>query len=132
MRRHGEVLTLLDRSQVEVRPVAEGDGIVVLRNGNPVGAGRYRRRDDRSADLHLAIAQGWERIGVGATLLDLLAEDAEREGICRFVAEAAVENSVMLGVLTRWSPDCTMTIDHGVCRCDMPLGVEAAMQLAGR
>lgn len=131
MRRQGEVLTLLDRSRVEVRPLVDCDGLVALHAGQPVGAARYRTFDNHRAELQLAIAEGWERRGVGATLLDLLAEEAALEGVSTFVADTSAEDSLVLAVLTRWSPDCTVTNESGVYHCEMPVDRDAVLHAVG-
>ena len=64
-----------------------------------VAVGNYvRLRDPTVAEAAFAVADEYQRRGIGTRLVEQLAERAGREGIERIVAEVLAENRGMLGV----------------------------------
>lgn len=64
-----------------------------------VAVGNYERlRDPRVAETAFAVADEFQRRGIGTRLVEQLAERAGRHGIERFVAEVLPENRNMIGV----------------------------------
>ena len=64
-----------------------------------VAVGNYvRLRDPAVAEAAFAVADAYQRRGIGTRLVEQLAERAGREGIDRIVAEVLAENRGMLGV----------------------------------
>ncbi len=64
-----------------------------------VAVGNYvRLRDPAVAEAAFAVADEYQRRGIGTRLVEQLAERAGREGIERIVAEVMAENRGMLGV----------------------------------
>jgi GNAT superfamily N-acetyltransferase len=64
-----------------------------------VGVGRYERLEGTDeAEVAFVVTDAYQRRGIGALLLDRLAEVAVRQGITTFVAQTLSENRDMLGV----------------------------------
>jgi GNAT superfamily N-acetyltransferase len=63
-------------------------------DGRGMGIARYvRDRDDlHAAELAVTVVDEWQRLGLGAELVNLLAERARRAGIRRFTALASADN----------------------------------------
>ena len=64
-----------------------------------VAVGNYERlRDPAVAEAAFAVADAFQRRGVGTRLVEQLADRAGRQGIERFVAEVLPDNRDMIGV----------------------------------
>jgi acetyl coenzyme A synthetase (ADP forming)-like protein len=80
-----------------------------------VALGNYvRLRDPRTAEAAFAVADDWQRKGIGTRLLEQLAARASEHGIEAFVAEVLPENSVMLGVFENVGFRATRVLEEGV------------------
>ena len=79
----------------------EALGAVAHASGGGVGIARYiRDRDDpHAAEIAVTIVDDWQGRGLGSELLAQLAERACQEGICRFTALVAAENTAMVRLL---------------------------------
>jgi acetyltransferase len=75
---------------------------VVFEHGHKrmVGEARYAPALDGSgaADFALAVADGWQRQGIGRLLFDHLLQFAERSGIARIQGDVLHGNTAMLGL----------------------------------
>jgi acetyltransferase len=68
----------------------------------PVGVAEYARGDDfEEAELAMAVADDWQRHGVGSALSDALRERALAAGIRRFRATLLRDNRAALALLGR-------------------------------
>ena len=74
--------------------------LVAYVEGEPVGIARLVR-DGRAAEVAFAVADDWQRRGIGTVLLDRLAEDARAAGIESFRADIAPCNTASLALLRR-------------------------------
>ncbi len=81
-----------------------------------------RLRDRRVAEAAFAVADGWQRRGVGTRLLEQLATRAGEVGIEAFVAEVLPENAAMLGVFENIGFKPTRTLEGGVVEVTFPIG----------
>jgi RimJ/RimL family protein N-acetyltransferase len=72
-----------------------------------VGIARYiRDRDDpHAAEIAVTIVDDWQGRGLGSELLAQLAGRACQEGICRFTAVVAAENTAMVRLLRNFGAD---------------------------
>jgi GNAT superfamily N-acetyltransferase len=66
-----------------------------------VGIARYVRIGEGLAEAAVAVADDWQRLGVGALLLDELADRARAEGISVFAAQVLADNAGALALLER-------------------------------
>ena len=64
-----------------------------------VGVARFVRLAEGMAEPAVAVADDWQRRGVGTHLLDALADRARQEGISVFVAPVLADNAAVLGLL---------------------------------
>jgi len=72
---------------------------VVIDDDRIVGVGRYERLEGSDeAEVAFVVTDAYQRRGIGALLLDRLAEVARGQGITTFVAQTLSENRDMLGV----------------------------------
>ncbi len=71
-------------------------GLVALVDGNIVGEVRYAQDVRRSGDFAIAVADEWQRCGVGSWLLRDLVRRARVEGLERLIGEVAATNAAML------------------------------------
>jgi RimJ/RimL family protein N-acetyltransferase len=70
-------------------------------DGRGVGIARYIRYPDdpQAAEIAVAIADDWQRRGLGTELLAQLSDRARHEGISRFTALVAADNAAATGLL---------------------------------
>jgi GNAT superfamily N-acetyltransferase len=69
--------------------------------GRGVGVARYvrSRTDPSSAEMAVAVADDWQRRGVGTRLTEALADRARGEGITSFTALILADNELMLNLI---------------------------------
>jgi acetyl coenzyme A synthetase (ADP forming)-like protein len=80
-----------------------------------VAVGNYvRLRDPRSAEAAFAVADDYQRKGIGTRLLEQLVTRASSHGIEAFIAEVLPENQVMLSVFENVGFLPTRTLEGGV------------------
>jgi acetate---CoA ligase (ADP-forming) len=79
-----------------------------------VAVANYERlRDPRIAEAAFAVADGYQRRGIGTRLVEQLAQRAAQNGIERFVAEVLPENRNMLGVFEALGFELTRVLAGG-------------------
>jgi ribosomal protein S18 acetylase RimI-like enzyme len=80
----------------------------------------------------VAIADDWQRRGIGTQLVQWLGERAEREGIRRFTALVSIENQPMIGLLRKFDADVeVVSIDGHIIEFDIALrGTRSSAQCA--
>ena len=92
-----------------------------------VAIGNYvRLRDRHVAEAAFAVADGWQRRGLGTRLLEQLAARAGAHGIDAFVAEVLSDNAPMLGVFANIGFKPTRTLEGGVVEVRFPIAATAA------
>jgi len=72
--------------------------LVLEHEGALVGVARYDRLSDDEAEVAFVVADRYQSQGLGALLLQRLADAARARGLSRFVAETLPGNQRMLGV----------------------------------
>lgn len=73
----------------------------ILAGEEPVGIGRFIRDGDE-AEVALTVIDDWQRRGVGLLLLRVLADEAAKVGIKRFLFVALAENHALTGLLAHF------------------------------
>ena len=87
-----------------------------------VAVGNYERlRDPTVAEAAFAVADPYQRRGIGTRLVEQLAERAGREGIDRFVAEVLADNRNMLGVFEGLGFELTRELAGGEIEIQFPI-----------
>jgi acetyl coenzyme A synthetase (ADP forming)-like protein len=87
-----------------------------------VAVGNYERlRDPGVAEAAFAVADPYQRRGIGTRLVEQLAERAGREGIDRFVAEVLADNRDMLGVFEGLGFELTRELAGGEIEIQFPI-----------
>ena len=87
-----------------------------------VALGNYVRLRERStAEAAFAVADAWQRKGIGTRLLEQLATLASAHGIEAFVAEVLAENAVMLSVFQNVGFQATRVLESGVVEVRFPI-----------
>jgi RimJ/RimL family protein N-acetyltransferase len=83
----------------------EALGALNQADGRGVGIARYVRlaEDPQAAEIAVTIVDGWQGRGLGTELLTRLAGRARQEGIHRFTALVADDNTAMAGLLRNMS-----------------------------
>jgi RimJ/RimL family protein N-acetyltransferase len=96
-------------------------------SGGGVGIARYvRDRDDPdTAEIAVTVIDDWQGRGLGAELLARLSERACQEGIRRFTAAVAADNTAMAGLLRTFGGDLVRhefgTLEYEIeLACRMP------------
>lgn len=85
-----------------------------------VGVALYNREPSgQSAELAFAVADDWQRKGLGTMLFNKIVGIARKAGITRFTADILVENSGMLKVFHRQGHAITTTLEDGVMHIEM-------------
>jgi GNAT superfamily N-acetyltransferase len=84
--------------------------------GEGIGVARYIRCgvDPDVAELAVAVADDWQRHGVGNRLTEALAGRARSEGIKRFTALMLAENDLMLSLIKHLGVVHDMHLEHGI------------------
>lgn len=84
----------------------EALGAVAPETGQGVGIARFIRSDTdpTSAELAIAVADDWQRRGVGFQLLRTLLRRAREENVTTISAEVLTDNSALLGLLRHFGP----------------------------
>ncbi len=80
-----------------------------------------RLRDPSVAEAAFAVADGYQRRGVGTRLVEQLAARAARHGIERFVAEVLPDNRRMLGVFEALGFELTRELAGGEVEITFPI-----------
>jgi acetate---CoA ligase (ADP-forming) len=89
-----------------------------------VAVGNYERlRDPAVAEAAFAVADPYQRRGIGTRLVEQLAERAGREGIDRFVAEVLSDNRDMLGVFEGLGFELTRELAGGEIEIQFPIAL---------
>ena len=100
-----EYLTDIDHHDHEALVAVDED------TGDGVGIARFVRIGEGVAEPAVAVADAWQRQGVGALLLAELVDRARAEGIDSFIAQVLADNEAALALLGHLG-DVEM-IDHG-------------------
>src|SRR5215472_18484788 len=114
----------------------EALGALDQADGRGVGVARYVRdaEDPRAAEVAVTIVDEWQGRGLGAELLTRLSDRARSEGICRFTALVAEDNTAMAGLLRNVSASLTGrspgTVEYEITL--MPPGKSTTTSAAGR
>jgi acetyl coenzyme A synthetase (ADP forming)-like protein len=80
-----------------------------------------RLRDPTAAEVAFAVADAYQRRGIGTRLVEQLAERAARHGIERFVAEVLPDNRRMLGVFSALGFELTRELSGGELEITFPI-----------
>jgi acetyl coenzyme A synthetase (ADP forming)-like protein len=87
-----------------------------------VAVGNYQRlRDPAVAEAAFAVADAYQRRGIGTRLVEQLAERAGREGIERFVAEVLPDNRDMLRVFEALGFELSRELAGGALEITFPI-----------
>ena len=89
--------------------MGEADDERIVATGNYV-----RLRDPRTAEAAFAVADDYQRKGIGTRLLEQLAQRAAAHGIEAFIAEVLPENQIMLSVFENIGFRATRVLEGGV------------------
>ena len=92
-------------------------------------ANYVRLRDPRSAEVAFAVADAFQRQGIGTRLLEQLAERASAHGIERFVAEVMADNTGMIDVFEAGGFEVHRVLSHGEIEMTFPIAPTAHYQL---
>jgi acetate---CoA ligase (ADP-forming) len=103
--------------------MSDGDEERVVTVGNYV-----RLRDAHTAEAAFAVADDYQRKGIGTRLLEQLAERAAVNGIDAFIAEVLPENQAMLSVFEDIGFVPTRTLDGGVVEVTFPIAPTESYQ----
>jgi GNAT superfamily N-acetyltransferase len=98
--RFGGAKNVLTRSDLELLSRVDGDHHVLVAwlAGLPVGIARLVR-DGSAADVAVAVADEWQRRGVGTVLMERLAADARAAGIEELRATMHAHNTASLALM---------------------------------
>lgn len=87
-----------------------------------VGVANYvRLRDPSAAEAAFAVADAYQRQGIGIRLLEQLAARASGAGVERFVAEVLADNRDMLGVFEAAGFELTREFESGEIEVQFPI-----------
>jgi RimJ/RimL family protein N-acetyltransferase len=91
--------------------------------GEGIGIARYIRSrvDDHVAELAVAVADDWQRHGVGSELAAALADRARDEGITAFTASLFTDNTLMLSVIRHLGAVRDVRTEQGVTELTVDL-----------
>src|SRR5215469_10522092 len=88
---------------------------------NIIGAGTYIRRDEKTAEVAMAVDDTQQGKGIGTHLLERLALLAARSGVTRFWAVTQLDNRGMIDVFHHSGFPVTERFDHGYLELDFSL-----------
>jgi GNAT superfamily N-acetyltransferase len=132
-------------SAAELRYLTEVDGhrhealgALDPETGRGIAIGRFVRQaqDPGRAEVAIAVADEWQRRGLGRLLLERLADRAREEGVGSFTALVSVDNRNMQGLLDRIEAPAHVThIANGVAEYEIevaPKGLGVQLEEALR
>jgi RimJ/RimL family protein N-acetyltransferase len=92
-------------------------------DGRPVGVARYISSPEHpeTAELAVAVVDGWRGRGVGRALVDELALRARQAGVTRFVALMLPDNRAMRHILAKLGPVQVLDRDPTSIEVSVPL-----------
>jgi acetyl coenzyme A synthetase (ADP forming)-like protein len=88
---------------------------------NIIGAGTYIRRDEKTAEVAMAVDDNQQGKGIGTHLLERLALLAARSGVTRFWAVTQLDNRGMIDVFRHSGFPLAERFDHGYLELDFSL-----------
>ena len=95
--------------------------LVLELDGEMIAVGRYDRLDGEEAEVAFVVADRYQAHGLGALLLQRLADAARARGVSRFVAETLAGNQRMLAVFRESGFGAHSTFDGDVVRVSFPI-----------
>ena len=125
---HTRFLGAPPHDEASIRRLAEVDYVHRLAlvafapDGSGVGVARYEGAcGDDAAEVAVAVAQGWRRVGLGSLLLHELGAAALHRGVLRFTALVLADNRQVLDVLHESGLAFSMQMDSGTSQIVMYL-----------
>ena len=97
------------------------EALVAEFDGEIAGVARYDRVSPTDAEVAIVVADEWQGLGLGTTLLERLTERASAEGITTFVADALPENVAIERLLDRVGAVTERVVEDGVARLRIDL-----------
>ncbi len=98
------------------------EAVAAVEGGEVIGVAQYARLAGADeADLAIAVADGWQRQGIGTRLVAALAERARAEGITAFALDVQGDNFGALKLLRRVAPGVRLVFASGVGEGRIPL-----------
>jgi len=98
------------------------EAVAAVEGEEVIGVAQYARLAGADeADLAIAVADGWQRQGIGTRLVAALAERARAEGIAAFAVDVQGDNFGALKLLRRVAPDIRLVFASGVGEGRIPL-----------
>jgi GNAT superfamily N-acetyltransferase len=93
-----------------------------------LGVARYVRSSENAqeAEFAVAVADDWQRRGLGTALVEHLAERALREGIVRFTALVLADNEPVAHMLERVGPVERRPVDAATVEVSMSIPAQPA------
>jgi GNAT superfamily N-acetyltransferase len=91
----------------------------------PVGIARLARSGPGSAEIAVAVADAWQRRGIGSRLVIAIAELAESLGYSTLSGAVLPENVAMLGLVRRIFPWVRLQYDGDAVQLGIRLGAAA-------
>lgn len=105
--------------------------LVVMGDGRLLAVGRYERLPEASeAEVAFVVADEFQHYGIGALLLEHLADAAVKNGIATFVAQTLLENRDMLDVFFKSGFQVTSCRDGGTVSVRFPIKPDETYRLA--
>lgn len=99
----------------------------------PAGIARYVRLEDpTTAESAVTVLDDYQGLGIGSFLLEVLARDARRNGIRRFVGNVLSENRAMIEVFGAMGAEVVVDGEEATAILDLPLAHEWAPETAER
>jgi GNAT superfamily N-acetyltransferase len=88
--------------------------LVAYADGSPVGIAHLALEDDRTvAEVAVAVADAWQRTGIGGELLRLLTDDARTIGVRHIRAMIRLENTASISLARRVTRIVSRRIEGG-------------------
>jgi len=112
-------LAQVDGSRVVTLVVIHGAGA----DERIIAVGQYHAPEDRPdvAEVSFLVEDAMQRRGIGALLLDLLAEIAREHDVNRFSADILADHHVMLSVFRKASYALSSAVSYGVTHLEFPI-----------
>lgn len=102
------------------------EALVAESGGNIVGVARFDRIGADCAEVAIVVADQWQRLGVGASLLRRLADRAREEGVRAFVADTLPDNVAVDRFLAGVGAVSERVVEDGVARLRIELDAGGA------
>lgn len=120
-RYHASMPYLPQRLARALMQPAHGWSVVMSSGEHLIGVAMLARDRDGTADVGLLVEDRWQRRGIGARLLRVMASQAAQQGLTTLTCVAQPDNRAVLATIRRAGLHAHITMDDGLLNATIPI-----------